>query len=286
VTEREFWELIDLIDEGAIESGQGCAIEPLISSLAGKSVGEIESFSSHLADMLYKLDTRAHYVAGILHEDDFLHSRCYTVAMGQDFFADVLQHPRRMPDEELPELLSVPSQAWARRTGKNVSDWSYSPSRKIETESNTAGWHNKPNTIALIGLENSRELLEEMIAANPREKAALGAAHRFVGRQFASLLVDADFSTPKYRRIFLRLTPFLNHGSVRHIDGEPEDYVVHFEAGVRPRVYLALDEKARSRFFVSIVGSALLWLAGRDHLDPTPIRNAQAVLLEDPPPVR
>jgi hypothetical protein len=135
LTEEGFWGLIAKLDPDA-----GGA-EPLVAELARLKTPDLREFEDILAEKLYRLDGRRYAEwAGDAGEsnDAFLYARCYVVAKGRAFFEDVLRGPERFPaDADFEELLSAASDAYARRTGKDLDP---STHFSYETGSNAAGW--------------------------------------------------------------------------------------------------------------------------------------------------
>jgi len=147
MTDHEFWQLVGLIDVGALEGGdEDEAIEPLRAALTAKSDAELFAFEETLSRKLYAIDGKRYAdQAGDSGDSDdgFLYARCYVVARGQAFYDAVRSDPSRMPKsiEQWCEALLYPHrQAWAARTGGDPSDWPFEATVSYESASNRALW--------------------------------------------------------------------------------------------------------------------------------------------------
>ena len=70
--------------------------------------------------------------------DDFLYIRCVVVANGQEFYASVVEDPRRMPQGlEFEALLSIPDAAFEKKTGE---PYEHVPPVSYESFQNSVGW--------------------------------------------------------------------------------------------------------------------------------------------------
>jgi len=285
MTEDDFWICIAYVDKQALgaEDTQS-AKEPLVNYLAQFDVTEVESFSEHLANALYELDTLAHAEeAGESDTDDsFLYARCYVVGMGRAHYQRVLASPCKMPKDLswFEDLLYAASDAWSRLSGRDKSDWNYATQKSYETGSNRYAWGSKPFRIALIRFETTTELTKEMQTVERKENVRLSLNQTNVATAFASQLRALEFETPSYEEIFLRLTPLANHGEIRYLEeSERDDKVVGFEAGLKPQKYSRMDGHERFVFFIDLLSDSLKWLADRDGLDRAKIEQVQASLL-------
>jgi len=144
---NEFWEIIDVINQDALEEcDDEEAVEPIVSALAANSENKIDQFQEHLSQVLYAIDGQKWIdEAGESSEsgDGFLYLRCYVVAKGKEFYSKVLNKPSLMPkssDQWAESLLYVASQAWAELTGNDEEDYDRESSVSYESFSNSAQW--------------------------------------------------------------------------------------------------------------------------------------------------
>jgi len=144
---NEFWEIINLINQDALEEcDDEEAVEPIVSALAASSENKIDQFQEHLSQVLYAIDGQkwideAGKSSGS--GDGFLYLRCYVVAKGKEFYSKVLNKPSLMPkslDQWAESLLYVASQAWAELTGNDEEDYDRESSVSYESFSNSAQW--------------------------------------------------------------------------------------------------------------------------------------------------
>ena len=144
---NEFWKLIGLIDQEALEEcDDEEAVEPIASELASKSESEIDQFQEYLSQTLYAIDGQKWIEeAGDSSDsgDGFLYARCYAVAKGREFYSNVLSNPSLMPissDQWAESLLYVAGQTWAELTGNDEEDYDRESSVSYESFSNSAQW--------------------------------------------------------------------------------------------------------------------------------------------------
>ncbi|MGG4491173.1 DUF4240 domain-containing protein [Metabacillus idriensis] len=144
--DESFWSIISLLNFNA-ECDEDI-IEPSINELAKMSVRDIKQFEEAVAYKLYLLDTKEHaknigeYSYGeeknYFSADLFLYFRCSVVAKGKEFFESTLSEPKNMPnDDSFESLLSLASDAYRRRTGK---EFEYYTGCDYESFSNVEGW--------------------------------------------------------------------------------------------------------------------------------------------------
>lgn len=92
MNETEFWKIIDLVDQTAMERESRAAITDIVDELSNQSMAEIRSFYNHLCNALFKLDTRPHFMATEAQTDDsFEYQRCYVVGKEGSFVEELLQ---------------------------------------------------------------------------------------------------------------------------------------------------------------------------------------------------
>ena len=144
MTEDDFWELIEAIDEESLFDGDDeAAVEPLIEALMELKPKRIQAFQEHLARALYRLDGQAYAAeAGDSGEssDGFLYVRCFVVACGRAVFEEVVGDPSKMAeyaDEWCEALLSAADEAWFEKTGE---EWDFETTVSYETGSNEDQW--------------------------------------------------------------------------------------------------------------------------------------------------
>lgn len=144
---EEFWRLIGLIDQDALErQDEESAIAPLEKALADKSILEIEGFYTRLAHALYDIDGEIYADnAGDSggSDDAFLYARCYVVARGMDFYQLVKGDPSQMPrtiEKWCEPLLYVAPNAWGLVTGFEPNEWEFCPDVSFETGHNIRQW--------------------------------------------------------------------------------------------------------------------------------------------------
>lgn len=141
-----FWSIISLLNFNAECEEE--IIEPAVDQLAKKSVRDIKQFEEALAYKLYLLDTKEHAKnigeysydekQNYFSADLFLYFRCSVIAKGKEFFESTLVNPKNMPkDDPFEPLLSIASDAYKRRTGK---EFEYITGCDYESFSNVEGW--------------------------------------------------------------------------------------------------------------------------------------------------
>jgi hypothetical protein len=147
MTDSEFWKLIALVDQGALERNDGdAAMQPLQKALAGKNEAALVEFEEVLAQKLYAIDGQAYAQnAGELgsSDDAFLYARLYVVAKGEEYYKRVRSHPERMSrsiQRTCEPLLYVHRHAWKTVTGRPAAEWPFTPSVSYATGSNAALW--------------------------------------------------------------------------------------------------------------------------------------------------
>lgn len=145
--DSEFWDLIALVDQGALECGDAdAAVRPVQRALAGKNEAALVQFEEVLGQKLYALDGKAYAQnAGELASpyDLFLYARLYVVARGSEYYKSIKSHPESMSrsiQKTCEPLLHVHKHAWAERTGRPATEWPFSPSLSYKTGSNSALW--------------------------------------------------------------------------------------------------------------------------------------------------
>lgn len=283
MTEEEFWQYISLIDIHAVNQGHdAAAVESLLDHLAQHTVPNIESFYNHLANALYELDTKVHWEqSGSKSEDNFLYERCYVIGMGRKFFDRVLSDPSQMPNDIrcFEHLLSVPSEAWSQLTGKPAGEWDYVPVKNFETFSNKEAWDYTPGLAYRIYFEESKELIEELIAIDASEKASVGVIYHNLAQQFCSQLQFVNFRIPYCESICLGLTPVVNHGQVRVLDKGP--CTIRVDVGVRPKRYLQMSEIERLHFIIDLIASAVAAIGDKDGTGTSKVERAREALYRE-----
>ena len=283
MTEEEFWQNISLIDIDAVDQGYGtAALESLLDHLAQRTVPDIEGFYNHLANALYELDTKAHWErSGSKSEDNFLYERCYVIGMGREFFDRVLSDPSQMPNDFrcFEHLLSVASGAWSQLTGKPAEQWDYHPAKNFETFSNKEAWGYTPELAYRIYFEESKELIEELIAIDASEKASLGVIYHDLAQQFCSQLQFVNFRIPYCESIYLGLTPVVNNGQVRVLHKGP--CTIRVDVGVRPKRFLQMSKTERVLFIIDLIASAVAAIGDKDGTDALKIDRARELLYRE-----
>ncbi len=140
--EDTFWNLIACIDQSA-RGDDPAAVEPLVEALSGLTEAHICAFQDRLAQCLYDIDGEEWADASGKTDEEFVHARCYAVAMGKDAYEAVFDDPDTMSDtyEEWAELLLfVGQRAWAKVMGEDEETWEHDPPVSYETGSNEANW--------------------------------------------------------------------------------------------------------------------------------------------------
>jgi hypothetical protein len=147
MTDSEFWILIALVDQRALDRReQEAAVRPVQLALSKKKEAELVEFEEALAQKLYAIDGEAYAKnAGEYgrSDDPFLYVRLYVVARGREYYESVRTHPERMPKtigESCESLLYVHKYAWEKLTGLSASEWPYSPTVSYESGSNADLW--------------------------------------------------------------------------------------------------------------------------------------------------
>jgi hypothetical protein len=147
MTLAEFWKLIELLDREALARGdEDTSVTALTAALEGRDVAELESFSEHLAQVLFDIDGKVYADnagASGQSDDGFLYSRCFVVAQGEAHYNRVKASPNAMSpsaNDWCESLLYVAKNAWASRTGNDPSDWSFETVVSYESGSNEQLW--------------------------------------------------------------------------------------------------------------------------------------------------
>ena len=147
MTQEEFWNLIGLIDLGALEQqDEEAAVSLLVIALANMSTPDIENFYSYLSHALYEIDGEIYADnAGDSggSDDAFLYARCYVVARGEEFYNSVKNDPSQMPqdiEQWCESLLYVAPKAWGQISGSEPNEWEFSPEVSFETGRNISQW--------------------------------------------------------------------------------------------------------------------------------------------------
>lgn len=145
--DETFWSIIFLLD--CHENDEEKIIEPAVNALEKMRVKDIKEFEEALSYKLYLLDTKEHakntgeysyneIIQEHFSADLFLYIRCSVIAEGKEYFDDCLNNPQNMPkDNSFEPLLSIASEAYTRRTGK---EFEYITGCDYETFSSAAGW--------------------------------------------------------------------------------------------------------------------------------------------------
>lgn len=142
--EHGFWQFIEHIDWSKNKAEE--RLNPLVETLQQASVAAINEFSEQLAQSLHQLDGPVYYEALKAHKqgvssDTFLYARCLVVAKGKAFFEEVLQHPKKMPNEEdFEALLYVAKEAYEQKIG---AEYDFVPSVIYESFFNQKLWKEK-----------------------------------------------------------------------------------------------------------------------------------------------
>jgi Protein of unknown function (DUF4240) len=143
LTEKEFWQLIDLLDWSDVDNE--VIVKPVVKTLSEMPVFNIYRFEDILSEKLWYLDTKEHAEATAdwkalksLSSDGFLYDRCSVIANGEEFYNDVSAHPEKMPKNlSFEPLLNIASKSYEMKTGKaftHITAYSY------ETHSNELAW--------------------------------------------------------------------------------------------------------------------------------------------------
>jgi len=145
--QNEFWKLISLIDQEALEDcDDEEAVAPIVSVLSSKTEEEISLFQEFLSQALYAIDGQKWIEESgesSSSGDGFLYARCFVVAKGYEHYAKVLNNPSLMPkssDQWAESLLYVAGQAWAELTGNDEEECEREATVSYESFSNVALW--------------------------------------------------------------------------------------------------------------------------------------------------
>ncbi|MBD7937123.1 DUF4240 domain-containing protein [Cytobacillus sp. Sa5YUA1] len=146
--DETFWTIISLLNFND-ENDEEEILEPAVHTLAKMSVKDIKEFEEALAYKLYLLDTKEHAKnigeysydeenQNYFSPDLFLYFRCSVITEGKEFFEITIKNPQNMSqDNSFEPLLSLASEAYTRRTGK---EFEYITGCDIESFSNIEGW--------------------------------------------------------------------------------------------------------------------------------------------------
>lgn len=138
--EDTFWNLIACVDSSGEDES---AVEPLVEALSGLTPEQIDAFQDRLVQCLYDIDGEEWSDACGATDEEFVHARCYAVAIGKDHYEAVLDDPGEMSDdfEEWAEaLLFAAQRAWAKVTGEDEGAWEHDPPVSYATGSNEDNW--------------------------------------------------------------------------------------------------------------------------------------------------
>ncbi|MEK7257597.1 MAG: DUF4240 domain-containing protein, partial [Bacteroidota bacterium] len=149
MNDEEFWKIISLLDWSKTGDDEA-VLKPAVAALSRFSEKEIARFHDLLSEKLHRLDgekfarhigENAYGSGNYFSADGFLYTRCCVVANGKTAFEQVLAHPEKMPkDLEFEPLLSLPEQAYFKKTGKSFE---HIPAYNYETGFNSEGWGDK-----------------------------------------------------------------------------------------------------------------------------------------------
>lgn len=139
-----FWETMELCNWDK-EGDDDLVLQPVIEYLAKQDDEDIFRFNDLMAELLYRLDTKAlaeQYIQqeGFLSADGFLYARCVALINGAAYYQKALQGGcPEMWSMEFESLLYVPQTAWEHKYGE---EWEYPHFAPLsfETGSNTKGW--------------------------------------------------------------------------------------------------------------------------------------------------
>lgn len=146
--DETFWSIISLLNFND-ENDEEEILEPAVHTLAKMSVKDIKEFEEALSYKLYLLDTKEHAknigeysydeeTQDYFSADLFLYFRCSVIAEGKECFELTIKNPQNMPkDNSFEPLLSLASEAYIRRTGK---EFEYTTGCDYESFSNVGGW--------------------------------------------------------------------------------------------------------------------------------------------------
>ena len=146
--DETFWSIISLLNFND-KNDEEEILEPAVNTLAKMSVKDIKEFEEALSHKLYLLDTKEHAknigeysydeeTQDYFSADLFLYSRCSVITEGKECFELTIKYPQNMPkDNSFEPLLSLASEAYQRRTGK---EFEYLTGCDYETFSNDSGW--------------------------------------------------------------------------------------------------------------------------------------------------
>ena len=146
--DETFWSIISLLNFND-ENDEEEILEPAVHTLAKMSVKDIKEFEEALSYKLYLLDTKEHAknigeysydeeTQNYFSADLFLYFRCSVIAEGKEFFELTIKNPQNMSkDNSFEPLLSLASEAYTRRTGK---EFEYITGCDYESFSNVGGW--------------------------------------------------------------------------------------------------------------------------------------------------
>lgn len=145
--ENEFWKIIDMF-EWKHSGDDEKVLKKAIKYLSKKSDEDLNVFDDILSKMLFDLDGKEYaknigedaYVdeESYFSVDEFLYSRCVVVANGKEFYYEVLENPKSMPEDmEFEALLYITSEAFEI---KHDEEYDYVPKFDYETYSNKSKW--------------------------------------------------------------------------------------------------------------------------------------------------
>jgi len=162
MSEDKFWNSIQLINWQVTDNK--AKLTTLINELANLPDAEIVEFEHITTKLLYDLDGdifAKYYLkngtgSAVFSVDDFLYSRAFVVAMGMNYYYQIVQNPNLFPGNSVFEdLLYAAQRAFKQKNGHE--NWAYTPKLSYETFSNNKLWNtNNKNLITeLISSKNS-----------------------------------------------------------------------------------------------------------------------------------
>lgn len=273
MNETEFWKIIDLVDQTAMERESRAAITYVVDELSNQSMAEIKSFYNHLCSALFKLDTRPHFMATEAQTDDsFEYQRCYVVGKGRQYYLDVLKNPSKMPKEykSFEWLLSAAPNAWANATG--LDDFPYDCSKDSPASgSNDRGWGFKPGHLRSISIADTRESIAAMLEADRTHRASLFGERAKI---FVSGLKKFNAKLGK-ECVVIELAPSLAHGRIAYKPAKSNHKFAVFDGGFDAANYIRSSSVEQQQFFIDLAAAAAFWLCEQNKIDSSIVERAK-----------
>lgn len=140
---NSFWGILKKGDWNNENEDQ--VFEPILQFLIDHNDKYIFDFHDLMSEFLYQLDRKEILEHSIQQDqvsgEDFLNQRAYVLTNGNKYYHDIISLIKPMDGElKCPNLLTLPSKAWALKNKKPIEKYPHTPKYNIKTKSNTKYW--------------------------------------------------------------------------------------------------------------------------------------------------